>query len=257
MQANESVDSEEWVGLWDRENPRSVWSRVRESMRRAMDSIPEATRLADPDILYKNHRPSESLQNARFAFWEDFDRHDTRSIVMSHVFGGARSSYYDMLSRPPLLMWFLTPPKDFVASQKSILDRTHQLVREALVDENLYIKTIKTRVNRDGSSETEEVHELNVKALAEARKLMDSMTDRVQGSLVGRLAVKHQHQSLPASDPIEAMSIEAIQDASENRMEFLSESPVKYEPDDLLAPQPPSTKDESWDISEFLEDDDE
>lgn len=246
---------DEWVGLWDRENPRSVWFRVRPSMRKAMDGIPEQTRLANPDLLYKNHRPSESLQNARFAFWGDFDRHETRPIVMSHVFGGSRSSYYDMLGRAPLLMWFLTAPKDFVASQKSILDRTHQLVREALVDENLYIKTIKIKTHKDGSTESEETTMLNVKALAEARKLMDSMTDRVQGTLVGKVAVKHQHEQL-AIDPLSSMtSIDAIMDAGDDTTPMLSESPVVYEAGDFLAPQDPDgPESDPVDISEFLDD---
>lgn len=189
-----------FVGMWDRRNPRSIWNRVPPKMQEAMDAIPDKVRFQGEGFLYRKAKPSKNVQDARQRFWELFRLHDTRRISMTQAFNNNIAAYYEMLKKPHRLMWFLNPPADLISGQKSMLERTMNLVRDALKEENLYITKRKITRDADGNEVIDETRELNTKAMAEVRKLMGDMTDRVHGTAIQRIAHAHTISPLQQMD---------------------------------------------------------
>jgi len=253
--------SEDWVGMWDRENRGSIWNRVPGSFREAMDSIPDRIRGMDEKKLFKRAKPPDSLQDARFRFWDLFWANERARIPINNVFMGNVNAYETMIRNHYRLMFFLTPPADFSSSQKSILERTMKLVRSTLTEGNLYTTIRKVKRGKDGSEEVTETRELNVKVLAETRKLMEVMSDRLQGAAVQR--VQHAHSVLPGDRIGQLTSVESILDIADDRaVPFLGDGEVVElaerlrndisEVKESIVGIPPSA-----DLSEFLDEDPE
>lgn len=198
---------DDWVGMWDRENPKSVWNRVPTAFRVAMDSLPDKVRNMGEGHLFRYGKPSLQVQDARQRFWELFQMHETKNIQLRQVFNGSPAPFYNMTKNPHRLMWFLTPPADLRAGQKAMLERTMNLIRDSLREDNLYTVTRKVKKLKDGTEEVEETKELNTKAMAEVRKLMGEMTDRVDGTAVQRVAHAVHHSSDPLANLISAGTI--------------------------------------------------
>lgn len=217
-QIEKQHDGQDWIGMWDRSNPCSVWSRVPGNMRDGMDAIPEKIRFMPERSLFKKGKPPRSVQDARHRFWEMYRLHDTRRISIAHAFNNQHASYRKMLEVPERLMWFLTPPLDLMQGQKSVLERAMELVRDALDEKNLYIVKTKTTRNAAGDEVTEETRELNTKAMSEVRKLMGEMTDRIHGTAIQRIA--HAHTVAPAIDQMDATQILEAAEADTTEVEL-------------------------------------
>jgi len=204
-----------FIGLWDRGNPGSVYNRVPTSLQNAMDELPEKVRMMSEGKLRQEGRPSPQVEDARQRFWELYYQHETRRIPLGQVFKTSLGVYYYMLNNPHRLMWFLTPPTDLASAQRSMLEKTVNLVRGILKSDNLWIIKRKIKKNEDGSEEIDETRELNVKALAEVRKIMGDMTDRVYGTTVQRVAHAHHIdnvQGIGAMGPAEIIDAGSEED---------------------------------------------
>lgn len=203
MTSDAENEGEDWAGIWDRENPGSVWSRVPVSFRLGMDGLPERLRLKDEKWLRKHGKPPQWVQNSRMRFWELFMAHPTMRISIKLVFNQSPNLYQKVLDNPKWLMFLLSQPEDVSSTQKVILEHSMDLVRGTLKDKNLYTTIRKVKKLKDGSEEITETRELNVKALAEVRKIMAEMTDRVHGGSVQKVA--HAHVLQPA-DPLSKLT---------------------------------------------------
>jgi len=206
---SESEEDAEWIGIWDRDNPKSVYSRVPNRFREALDAIPKEMRFLDESELLKRFSPSPAIGEARLNFWDLFKNTSAR-LRMTEVFK-SRGSFYQLIENPAKFMWFLIPPADFLTSQKSVLERSLEVLHRFVSGDNMWIETTVTRVDKDGNEIRTTKREINTKAVGEARKVMESMTDRIHGAVAMNLRVQSQHIAAPtAAQRIASMDVGQI-----------------------------------------------
>lgn len=228
------VTKEEWGGIWDRNNKSSVYSRISNRFRQALDAIPTHIRYMSDEELLENFQPSTSLGAARIKFWEIFQS-TTGAILLSDVFEN-RTLFYQIAENPYKLMWFLTPPEDTLHVQQSILDSSMNILRKFVTGDNMWLEKVKVHRHKDGTEEETRTREINTKAIAESRKVAEMMLDRIHGSVAMNLNVKGQHAHIHAKSPEKAVlemgvnEISALADGKDDRS--FSEKDVSE--DDIL-----------------------
>lgn len=180
-----------WIGIFDKTNAKSVYMRSPQSLRKAMDDIPDHVRAMDEDELLMHTNPSKALCAERMKFWELVERDDKR-IQINEVFKH-RTTFYNMVKDPYKTMWFLTAPSDFLSTQKSILERSLTMLHKFISGDTMWVETTTVKRFKDGSEKRETRKEINVKAVEQARKIMESMTDRIHGAVAMNLRIQGQH----------------------------------------------------------------
>ena len=126
------------------------------------------------------------------------------TLRMSEVFIN-RNIFYAMLDDPYKLMWFLIPPPEIINIQTSVLERSLEVLHRFVTGDNMWIETVIEKHNKDGTLEVSKRKEINTKAIAEARKVMESMTDRLHGSVAMNLKVQGQHLHANVLTPAQAL----------------------------------------------------
>ena len=211
---DDGEEDDSWAGIWDRNNPASVYSRVPNRFRQALDEIPNHVRLMDEEDLLKHFNTTATICEARLRFWDMFKQTQLR-VRLSEVFV-SRNTFYAMIENHYRLMWFLIPPTEIINSQTSVLERSLEVLRRFVSGDNMWIESVIEKQNKDGSVEIIRKKEINTKAIGEARKVMESMTDRLHGSVAMSLKIQGQHHHLHAPTPaqkLQTMDVTQILDA--------------------------------------------
>ena len=94
LQANDTM----WVGLYDANNPKSVYSRVPKKFKWGMDQIPENIRHLDEEDLLKKCDPSASVCESRVKFWHQFQNED-RPLRIADIFY-SRQTFESLIKCP-------------------------------------------------------------------------------------------------------------------------------------------------------------
>jgi hypothetical protein len=189
--------------IYDPDNPRSITNLVSEKVSQAIQAIPRELLLMDEQKLKKHVKPSTTLNYVRLNFWLEYNRaQDTQKPMNMQVVmrGVAKMNYfYDIiLQNPAMMAWVVTPPADYTLVQRDILHSGLELLQKALKMDLVTTKTT-IKVNRDGTKVKNIVREPNVPAIAEVRKIVEMLSDRVQGSIIQKVAIKSQHHEIPAN----------------------------------------------------------
>lgn len=179
-------------GLFDADNPRSLVNIVPEGIRDAMLRVHQEDLLLDDRALRKKVKPSDHLNRLRLNFWLEFFRAQEKQakMLLGNIVHGISSRDYlygAVLGDPLKTAWLISPPTDVAVVQMDImhasLDRLAAITRK-----DPYI--VKEIIKKDGT--IERTKRLDIAAIAEIRKVAEMMMDRVQGSVIQRVAIKQQ-----------------------------------------------------------------
>lgn len=201
---------DDWIGMFDTENPKSVISRVPHRLRKAMLEIPENVRQMDEEELLKHTKPPASLCEARVKFWRDMQ--ETEGMIRIDNIFKHRNTFYNMSMNPYRMMFFLTPPVDYLSTQEAILERSLKTLHNFISGDHMWkVKTIR-KTDKDGNVTEEETKEINIKAVEAARKIYETMSDRLHGAVAMNLKIQgqHAHAILSPEQKVAGMSVADI-----------------------------------------------
>ena len=202
-----------WIGMFDAENPKSVISRVPKRFRDAMLKIPDNVRQMDEEELLQHSKPPASLCEARIKFWRDMDQTEGM-LRIDNVFKH-RNTFYSMTTNPYRMMFFLTPPADYLTSQEAILERSLKSLHNFISGDHMWREKIVRKTDKDGNVTEEITKEINIKAVEASRRIFESMSDRLHGAVAMNLKIQGQHahailtpeQKVTGMDPATIMAL--------------------------------------------------
>lgn len=182
------------VSIFEKDDTRSIYNIVPESMREAMEAIPPELLALSERQLCKEVQPDFKLDQLRSAFWVEYNRAQftlTR-INLSNVYGTicASSTFHEsVIGVPKNLAWLLTPPTNWVAGMNAILDRGLQLLYDAVTATNII---------KDGKI-------VDVKALSAVHKIIKEAGIVLHGLPVLKTESKSVNVNLNSSEPSATM----------------------------------------------------
>lgn len=180
-----------WIGMFDAENPKSVISRAPPSLRRAMLEIPENVRQMDEEELLRHTHPPASLCEARIKLWKMIEEFDGM-LKINAIFKN-RNTFYTLTTNPYRLMFFLTPPVDYLTTQEAILERSLKSLHMFISGDHMWREKTIRKTDKEGNVTEEITKEINIKAVEAARKIYETMSDRLHGAVAMNLRVQGQH----------------------------------------------------------------
>lgn len=180
--------------LFDEMNPRSLVNIVPEELKLALKSIPRDLVFMDEKALKKKVKPSDTLNYVRLNFWLEYNRAQQRRGNMSVaaiIRGvGHKEWLYNVVFKDPVKMaWVVTPPTDYAIIQQDILHAGLDKLRQAL-RVPLYIETRVETTDPEGNTKVKTTRKPNVAVIKEIREITRWLSDRVQGTMVQKLAVR-------------------------------------------------------------------
>lgn len=190
--------------LFDESNPRSLVNIVPKEVREALRRIPRKVMLQSEGELKRAVRPSPTLNYLRLNFWLEYNRAQElrKTMNMTNVVKGVTHKdylYQYVLIDPMMTAWVATPPTDYALVQQDILFSGLEKMRKAL---KIPLVTIKEKLDEEGKV-VSRTKSPNVAAIAEARKITEWLADRVQGTLIQRVAIKQQTQTLGSDQSLD------------------------------------------------------
>ena len=183
--------------ILDDTNPRSLVNIVPPHVKLAIRCVTRDLYLLDEASLKKRVKPTDTLNYLRLNFWIEYNRaQEKRSLMnMANVARGATTKEYMnavVWDSPEKTAWVITPPTEYALVQADILSTGLARLRECL-RVKLYTKTVKiTGYAENGEPIQTTTTRPNIAAIREIRAITAWLADRVQGSVVQRLAVKQQ-----------------------------------------------------------------
>ncbi len=146
--------------------------------------------------------------------------------------GVAKMDYFSrvVLKNPLMLAWVLMPPADLTLVQRDILYSGLALMRKAMKIRLVTTKETIT-ISKGGVETRKIVREPNVQGIAEVRKIVELLMDRVQGAVIQKVAIRSQSSGAP---PPIAATYEP--NAMEELQRLLSKTNDKLEAAAGLAP---------------------
>lgn len=240
-----TVDYSMGVGIEVREleNPRSLVNLVPPKFREAILNLPDNLFTYKERYLKKEAKPDYVDGMVRMRFWGEYyqAQDEKRKMEISNITFGVTSTEYiygNILNNPRLLAWVIRPPQDLMLQQSEALsvaiNYQRQILETIMEDESYYNK--KTVVKRDGTEVVEK--KLNVSALAEIRKIAETLSMRVQGAIIQKLAVDQRHTFQAGDTHIDIPSLpETDLDQLENlnkTLQRINKSLGKAEKNDVI-----------------------
>jgi len=180
------------------ENPRSLINMVPPKFKEVMETIPPYLYTYKEKALKIEADPDYVDSMVRMRFWGEYyqAQDEKRQMQISNITFGVTSVDYiygNILKNPKLLAWIVRPPQDLMLQQSEALSTAinyqRQILETIMRDESYYNK--KTTKNKDGTETVDK--KLNVSALAEIRKIAETLSMRVQGAIIQKLAVDQRH----------------------------------------------------------------
>lgn len=209
--SNAALQHNDWIGMFDENNPKAVINRVPKTLRCAMLEIPENVRVMDEEELTRLAEPPVSICEARIKFWKHME--DSEGPVrITDVFRHSGSYYHQLIHNPYRLMFFLTPPVNYLWTQEAILERSLKSLHKFIAGDHMYIEKTVRKTNKDGDVEETTTREINIKAVEAARKIYETMSDRIHGAVAMNLRIQgqHAHAILTPEQKIAGMNVHDI-----------------------------------------------
>ena len=227
-----------WIGMFDAENPKSVISRVPTRLKQAMLAIPENVRQMDEEELLRHSNPPASLCEARVKFWKVMDLTEG-TIKISDIFKN-RNTFYTMSADFYRMMFFLTPPVDYLNTQEAILERSLKTLHAFISGDHMWKTTEIEKTDRYGETTKTVIKEINVKAVEAARKIYETMSDRLHGAVAMNLKIQGQHahailtpeQKILGMDVSQIMALGSCDDGRKDMPPVLQ--PGEKPPEDIV-----------------------
>lgn len=160
----------------------------------AVKRIPRDLLLQDEEKLKKHVQPSSTLNYLRLNFWLEYNRAQEMQKIMDMrvvLRGVARQGYFYevVLKNPAMTAWMVTPPADYALVQRDILYSGLEKLQKALKMD--LVTTKETVIKMKNGKETKRiVRTPNIAAISEVRKIVEMLSDRVQGAVIQKFAVK-------------------------------------------------------------------
>ena len=203
-------DKKPTVGF-DLSDPRSVPNLLPDAWKKAISSLDERWFTYHERHLRKRCKPDRVDNVLRNRFWAEYQRaHDTGGVMsVSAIMAGVTYDDYlrkVILAKPAKLAWIVRPPVAMVFTQEEALQEGIYQLREALSryddPDFLYITTTKEYAGSKGKAAWKQVtRKVNTPVLAELRKIVESLSVRVQGAITQQVQIAqrvHQiNQDLP------------------------------------------------------------
>lgn len=191
-------DLDEDFGLFDVDNPRSLINLVPDEIRKAMLELPKDLVYADEAEIREKAQPTEALNHLRLNFWTEYNNVQARRLPKMRWRALIQCVSRDYVIRvvcmkQPYLAWLITPPADYATMQADILYGGLERMREVMRME-LYVVTRETKTDKEGNQTVTETRKPNIPAMAELRKTVEFLANRVQGTLVHKIALKSQSE---------------------------------------------------------------
>lgn len=181
--------------------------------------------------------PDPALNSLRLQFWREYSDSvsNARAFDIRSVFSGVctREYFQHLLLRQETFAWIILPPRNYVAMQEELLvEGLHRL--RSFLSQPFVDKKEVTKISASGDvTETKET-KMNIPAVAEARKIVEMLENRLRGSVVQKLAIQNQTvvSALPSQsqDPMsviqQAINIIEAQEAIPEALDIPLEAPV-------------------------------
>ena len=198
------MSEDDGVDLFDMSNPRSLFNLLPEKLRNYALRVPRDNWLQSESTIKKKAKPDFTDKCLRVNFWQAYcHAHDRgKNINLNHIVSGVCSrDYFLHLAKEDSskLVFILTPPKSYDVMQRQILDEGLERLRD-VVEMDFYDEKLVEKEGKDGQITTTKERKINASAIAEVRKVVEMLQDRVQGSVIRKVAVKGQVESIPSSD---------------------------------------------------------
>lgn len=183
-------------GLLDARNPRSLVNIVAPEVKAAILRLPRELLLMDEKALKRKAAPTDTVNYLRLNFWLEYNRAQEKQcrMLVSNVLRGVCSKewFYDgVLASDLKLAWIITPPADYAVVQADIFQTALDKLRRCL-HVKPYTITVTEETDKDGRKTVTRKQVPNVAAMREVREITRMLSDRIQGSVIQRLAIK-QH----------------------------------------------------------------
>ncbi len=165
-------------------------------MRQPIKDLDRKLLLMDERDLKKAANPADAVNFLRLNFWLEYNyaQEKRKQMRTAHICRGAAHTEYlygVVLTRPLLLAWVICPPTDYALVQEDLLTTGLDRLRDCLrVD--LYTVTVKIQLDPATGNEISRTEKktLNVAALKEIREITRMLADRVQGSVIQKIALQ-------------------------------------------------------------------
>jgi len=200
---------------FDLDNPRSVPNLLPTAWREAIIALdPKWYKLTERHLreCCKPDRVDNILRNQ---FWLEYSRAHSLKGKMEAGAITTGVTYDDyirhvILKKPEKLAWIVRPPIKMKFTQEEALQEGIYQLREAIsrYDDPDFLFTVSVKEyagNKTKSAYKQVTKRLNVSALSELRKIVESLSVRVQGAITQRVEMSqqvvgmHQHQQIESN----------------------------------------------------------
>lgn len=214
----------------DLENPRSLVNIVPPAFRNAIENLAPYLLTLPEKKLKHECQPDPVDSSVRMRFWGEYyqAQDEKRKMRIENVTFGATSKEYiygRILKNSKLLAWIIRPPRDLAVQQSEALSTAIAYQRdilEEIMEKKLYLVE-KVTTNKNGS-ETKTTR-LNAQALTEIRKISESLSMRVQGAIVQKLAVDQRHtHRIGGGPPSDTIDVTALPETDLDQLESLNKT---------------------------------
>jgi hypothetical protein len=215
------VTPEERESLFDSDDPFSIVNLVPPRWSRAIKALPDKYFfMAESDLrreaCYINGPNEERrydkdalrvLNLLRIGFWNEYNRALAckERISIEAVMQGVTYTdflYRIVLASKPKLAYIVRPPMDLVKMQEEALHESIRMLRNIISDyskeETLFITTTSMgKPDKSGKRQEKVTKKLNTQAVAELRKITETLSTRVQGAIIQKVAIAAQQVPAP------------------------------------------------------------
>lgn len=193
MQHHEEQDEVADFGLLDEKNPRSLIRIVPDEVARAIKAVPRELLLMDERELRRKAKPTDTVNYLRLNFWIEYNRAQAKRVKMvaANILRGACSKeyFYEVVKNDLKLAWILLPPADYTVVQYDIFQTSLEKLRQCLRVKP-YTITVTEETDKEGRKTVTRKQVPNVAAMREIREITAMLSDRIQGAVVKKLAIK-------------------------------------------------------------------
>jgi hypothetical protein len=183
----------------DLEVERSVVNLTPPKISHAIRNLPVNYFTMKERELKRQAKPDHVDSAIRMRFWGEYyqAQDEKRNMSIDHITFGVCSRDYlygTVLDQPYLLAWIVRPPPDLSVQQTDTLTASliyQRQVLDEIMENQLYLNKKVVKDKNTGKERTEV--KLNVQALTEIRKISESLSLRVQGAIIQKLAVDQRH----------------------------------------------------------------
>lgn len=189
----------------DPEDDRSMVNIAPKEIRHFIRNIsPETFKLKDRTL--KNRaKPDFVAKCLRINFWHEYSRaqENTTDMRLDAIIRGVTHKTYFLHiaeTEPFLLAWIITPPMDYAIMQEEIFMESLLQMKKILNIDPIETTTIVKETDKGTTTTTKK--SINTSVLEQKRKVMESMADRMQGTLTKKIALTGtMRQELPTVHP--------------------------------------------------------